>query len=548
MPTSGAFEALGAMASQFGQYAQQQKEQKHQEELDQLKLVAGLVTEGVRSGRVEPQAAMSWMLQQFGGGKGTGRAKSGASRASGAGGTSGTSGAPHPILSAIIGGILHHAPKAEVQGPGLAPPQASDQAGGMPPWKTTQQVEAEATESEIARSKALTRAGYEERVREAREQLGLTGREAAEFALTGKIPVTHIGVPGPVGGPVPSEQLQQSDPDAKDMQGNPLPFVPGTFYQPVKVQGPDGWEIRYTPGKPPVTAYRAQGAADLTGTMKELVEAELGKIPVTLTKASQEQFDRAYQAASAEYLAQRRRQAQATQVRIDTGQGNPDDIDDQARDLLSGNLLPSMLSKRAATYGKTLARARRLSLDLTGKPFNFAQAELQYRAAQRFASTLAGNPNIVNFKVLGISVVNTIDEVKNLAGEMRQGAVQIYNRAKRGTALQLFGNTPYSETAAQYVTAINTLREEFARLAVGGYAPTESAWDLANSQINGDYSLRDLTASLDEVQRLINYRLQAFDQLAPPGWVQPGAGGTGGTGGPAVDPDYQDYLKRRGGR
>jgi hypothetical protein len=78
------------------------------------------------------------------------------------------------------------------------------------------------------------------------------------------------------------------------------------------------------------------------------------------------------------------------------------------------------------------------------------------------------------------------------------------------------------------VAAVNTLKEEFANLAQGGYAPTEDAWKLANAQINTDYGFKDMRASLSEVQRLINYRMQGFESLTPMGVTQPGAAPAGG--------------------
>src|SRR6266705_6692269 len=171
MPTSGAFEALGAMAHQLGQYAQRQKEQRHQDELAQQQLVAGLVTEGVRSGRVDPQAAMTWMIDQFKG-KGSGRG-TGAARKPGTGGQPGPGGAgdPRMLLNSIIGGIMHHAPKAEVQGPGMAtatgqvpsPAQETVPSGGIPAWKTPQEMEDLATQAEIRRTRALSQAAYQDR-------------------------------------------------------------------------------------------------------------------------------------------------------------------------------------------------------------------------------------------------------------------------------------------------------------------------------------------------------------------------------------------------
>jgi hypothetical protein len=62
------------------------------------------------------------------------------------------------------------------------------------------------------------------------------------------------------------------------------------------------------------------------------------------------------------------------------------------------------------------------------------------------------------------------------------------------------------------------LKEEFVTFASGGYAPIEAAWHLADQQINGDYGVDQLGASLTEVQRLINYRLQnipGLQQLGP---------------------------------
>jgi hypothetical protein len=56
-------------------------------------------------------------------------------------------------------------------------------------------------------------------------------------------------------------------------------------------------------------------------------------------------------------------------------------------------------------------------------------------------------------------------------------------------------------------------------LANGGYAPTIPAWELANQQVNGNYGVDQLGASLREIKRAINYRLQNI-----PGMTELGAG------------------------
>jgi hypothetical protein len=195
-------------------------------------------------------------------------------------------------------------------------------------------------------------------------------------------------------------------------------------------------------------------------------------------------------------------------------EGAVDAVTSNAQQLLDGNLAPSMLSKRADTYNATLAKANKLSLERTGRPLNLNKLQLDYESAKRWVGSM-NSSNLVRYRGLGESVVNTINEVRDLGDQLKQGGVQLWNRAKRSTIQQVYGNTPQSELAARYVSAVNTLKEEFANLAQGGGAPTEPAWNLANDQINGDYGVRDLEASLLEAQRLVNYRLNALSDQEP---------------------------------
>ena len=75
--------------------------------------------------------------------------------------------------------------------------------------------------------------------------------------------------------------------------------------------------------------------------------------------------------------------------------------------------------------------------------------------------------------------MNTINEVNTLAEELKQGSVQKFNQATRGTVQQLFGNTPQSDIAARYVTAVSTLKEEMANLVQRGAACPTAHVDIA---------------------------------------------------------------------
>lgn len=182
-----------------------------------------------------------------------------------------------------------------------------------------------------------------------------------------------------------------------------------------------------------------------------------------------------------------------------------------AEQLNDGTLVPAMLGKRA-NYNHILATASRLSREATGKPYDARKANLEFGAATRAISSL-NSPQQQRFQALAVSVVNTIDEVKALASDMQNSGLTFLNRAEMEAKLKLLGNTEQSQLVAKYLGAVTTLKEEFANLISGGYAPQEASFALANKQVNENYGVKAMHASLNEVQRLINFRLQAFQMM-----------------------------------
>lgn len=195
--------------------------------------------------------------------------------------------------------------------------------------------------------------------------------------------------------------------------------------------------------------------------------------------------------------------------------------DDQlnGQSLVDGSLIPSQLAFNARA--KALAAAKRID-----PSYNAQDAQLKFEAAKRWITGM-NSQRMIQYQGLATSVVNTIDEVKSLAEEVKNSGVIPLNKAKMAAYINLKGNTPEGQLASRYMAAVNTLKEEFANLANGGYAPTESAWALANSQINGDYGVDQLTSTLGEIQRLVNFRIQAIGNTTP---VYPGSNNFGGTG------------------
>jgi hypothetical protein len=188
--------------------------------------------------------------------------------------------------------------------------------------------------------------------------------------------------------------------------------------------------------------------------------------------------------------------------------------------IVSGDQPPST----SQLYGKAAA----VKAELAKRHFNLEQAQLQDLGARRQVATL-NSPQITKLIGLSQSVDNTAGRVRELAQQMHNSGIPIINRAKLAALMQTEGNSPRGQLATQYLTAVNTLKEEFANAATGGYAPTDAAWHLANQQISGDYGEQQLDASLSEIQRLIRYRVNAIPNINTLG---PGAANryTGQTG------------------
>ena len=180
--------------------------------------------------------------------------------------------------------------------------------------------------------------------------------------------------------------------------------------------------------------------------------------------------------------------------KINAGKNDPAVVEHLAHGIESGQQPPVL----TGLYGKS--GDVRSKLDEHG--FDLSKAQVEWDRAKKQVATLNG-PQMTRFVGLAHSVDSTIDEVRNLSKEMDNSGIPKLNAAKLALYMQAEGNSPNGQLAARYIGAVNTLKEEFANLANGGYAPTEPAWELANKQINGDYGVKQLGASLDgKVQRL----------------------------------------------
>lgn len=146
---------------------------------------------------------------------------------------------------------------------------------------------------------------------------------------------------------------------------------------------------------------------------------------------------------------------------------------------------------------------------LENNGINVSKLQLQWKQAEKQVQSLNG-PQMTRYVGLNSSVINTIDEVNGLAKQLHLSGIPMLNQAELTKLIQTQGNTPQGQLAARYIVTVGTLKEEFANLANGGYAPTDPAWTLANRQVNENYGVDELGASLQEIQKLMKIRINAI--------------------------------------
>jgi hypothetical protein len=166
---------------------------------------------------------------------------------------------------------------------------------------------------------------------------------------------------------------------------------------------------------------------------------------------------------------------------------------------------PPVLTGLYSKAAPVRAWLERNGVDLTS-------ANLDWQKATKQIAALNG-PQMTRYAGLAKSVLATITDVKDLAKELDQGGFSDYNKAKLEYLVRVRGNTPEGILATRYLAATTLLEEEIANLAQGGGVPTEPAFELAKKQIQGGYGSKQITASLEEVERLLNYRLQAIPNM-----------------------------------
>lgn len=202
---------------------------------------------------------------------------------------------------------------------------------------------------------------------------------------------------------------------------------------------------------------------------------------------------RAYAAASAQVRAQ---QAAMSAPKDSNGNWNPSS---EPVMLVNGNLDPSQLSKRSKSYDQTLSLANQYSLETTGKPFDIAQAQTDYKYAnQRSTQDTLNKINALTDPQGAISIV------AQAAQKLPQGSVIGLNDLINQVKTQ-FG----SAAASNAHVALTDLADNYSQI-MGAGTGTDAGRQLAQSLVQSKYSKDQINGSLNYIAQTLAARKGAI--------------------------------------
>jgi hypothetical protein len=188
------------------------------------------------------------------------------------------------------------------------------------------------------------------------------------------------------------------------------------------------------------------------------------------------------------------------------GAGGGGDIDAQAQLLVAGQLSPSQLSKRAATYGAILDRANQISMQQAGKPFDAETADSQYRAAQSFQKDVESG-KIGNQVQSFNTFLAHADALSHAVNGLRNSGSPLINRPINWLKEHAAGNPQVTS----FLTTQEAVQKEFETFLNNNNALTVDDRKAGERLLSENMSPAQLQAAIKEMASISNARLTQID-------------------------------------
>jgi hypothetical protein len=149
--------------------------------------------------------------------------------------------------------------------------------------------------------------------------------------------------------------------------------------------------------------------------------------------------------------------------------------------------------------------------ELAKKGFNLSKAELDWKAAQRYVSTL-NSAQQVRIREAASTVQQMLPDIQNKYEAWKRAGlasgIRIFNRAGLTVSKNLPG--PAGVAAQALDTQIADMVAELGQLYMGGNSPTDHSLKLAEHNLKGDWTPEQFNAAVDLLKKNLGYRVNSI--------------------------------------
>jgi len=209
------------------------------------------------------------------------------------------------------------------------------------------------------------------------------------------------------------------------------------------------------------------------------------------------------------------------------GQPGVDDVANQIADaIVSGQQPPEM--KGLYRYGGPVRAA------LAARGYDMTKANADWQAVQKWVATANGSQQVRMRQAANTAYesLDVVDELSaTLSKQIPRGSVKVLNRAAVVLAQNGAFGPEAQSTATNLVAQITDITSELGNVYMGGNSPTDHALKLAQQNLSGDWSEKQLRDATALARTNLRIRLNSMSAIKPTTADIPGhAAGQGGAG------------------
>lgn len=228
----------------------------------------------------------------------------------------------------------------------------------------------------------------------------------------------------------------------------------------------------------PITTTDAAGN-EVTQFVTPAAGASYAK-PAQHSPAYKEWQDYQAQGGTLDFNAYQTMDANRKAVRINAGQGGPEDIKDAVQGMIDGRVPPMLPGRASTAYTAMLAEAQR-------RGYNLAGAATDWTATQKHIATMNGAQQLRLNQAVN-ALPDMLDKVDTLAQQWKGSGAPLLNRINLAAAKNGVYGTKAATIATQLDAQIADVVADLGNVYMGGNSPTDHALQLAGKSLQADWS------------------------------------------------------------